>query len=162
MNTYNTLNKRCDTIEVRADEMQKICNGTTTIDLPSGGIMVRDGIKNVSDHLSWAFSVGCLFLSIQCQRFFDFGSGQELDSVLSGSVGSLSTCVSDAPTDEGSVVVRKRSKSRISLIKMKRNRSQEKRRRMSASFTFLLACGLKIDFADPVASYCSSVSSTRL
>lgn len=129
--------------------MRCISNGTASVDLPSGRIVVKDKPQLIPQHISWLFSVGCLFLSIQNNIGFNgiFGinaAHSSVNSLFSGSVRSSSTQLSMGTEDSNSIG-KSRSKERLSLVKMRKNRRQLKRRKMSTSFTFLLACGLSVD-----------------
>ena len=160
--SYDTSSQRSRTCRVDFDEIHTIHNNTTSIDLPSGRIEIRDKVRNVPQQIAWAFSVGCLFLSTQCWNDGEiYGKRDGLSSIFSGSLRSISTRFSDVTTDDGTISDRVRGKERMSFGKIRRNRKRLKKRRMSASFSFLLACGLRLDNFGSVSNL-SSISKNGL
>ena len=140
--------------------MQTIKLEQVTIDMPTGRVMLGTTCNEPAESIALAFCVGVLFLACQRQAVM-----APTAPSLSGSVRSLSQIKMATGSDSrdaisgseslqqalakhggGSTGARMGAKTKL------QQRKRTRRRKMSASFTFLLACGLQIE------SYYHSIS----
>ena len=141
---------RVQTVHVRDDELQTINIDNVSIDLPIGRVTIAAGCRLLAEHVALAFAVGSIF--VQCQRT------AALSAVAwpgDGSVRSVrSTRSIDSCESAGSKSLPGKTLG-VARLSVKRRLSEKKRsrrRKISASFTFLLACGLRIDQAVNVSA----------
>lgn len=131
------------TYTIRDDELQNITCGQVSIDMPTGKLTVQAECEELAEYLTLAFSVGMLFVTCQRRSMSAMPYGTPNGSVRSshsfGSFGDIPT--GDIPKEP------KRSFGRFSAKSHMNRKKLNKRRKMSASFTFLLASGLQIDVA---------------
>jgi hypothetical protein len=139
--TYYFSSRQIQVLEIRDDELQSIQTDAVTIDMPTGRITYSGPGDAIAESLAWSFCVGYLY--VVAQR----------SSIVGGSaIGLLNNSAqtgsrqSDAGLDS-SPTASVSKKSRFSVKSHMLNKKMSKRRKMSASFTFLLACGLQIDAA---------------
>ncbi|ESO05251.1 hypothetical protein HELRODRAFT_191424 [Helobdella robusta] len=155
--TYNSKTKHMKIIEIQEDEIQSFSNDHVSVDLPTGKITITSHAENVPENIVWAFCVGCLYISSQkssncntsmssSHSILGLNSSSMSKINAGGSVKSSSGRVSlsdGTATDESSSG--KKTRKRISLQQQRQNRKQIRKRKMSLSFTFLLACGFRIE-----------------
>lgn len=119
-----------------------------TIDLPTGRLSVDSTCEWLPEQITWAFCVGTLYVIAQKSSLSLSSSSvaaSRLSSLLAGSVRSVQwSSTSDLEVESISSAKKSKSSSggKTHVISQKK---LAKRRKMSASFTFLLACGLQID-----------------
>lgn len=148
-------------MEIRDDELQIIKTETVTIDLPTGRLSVDSTCEWLPEQITWAFCVGTLYVVAQkTASSAASATASRPSSLLAGSVRSVqfSSSASDPEvesigTSATTSAAAKKSKSSSNSSSGGGGRTPHavsqkklaKRRKMSASFTFLLACGLQID-----------------
>ena len=139
--TYYFSSRQIQVLEIRDDELQSIQTDAVTIDMPTGRITYSGPGDAIAESLAWSFCVGYLYVVAQRSSIVG-GSAIGLlnNSAQTGSRQSDSG-LDSSPTASVS------KKSRFSVKSHMLNKKMSKRRKMSASFTFLLACGLQIDAA---------------
>lgn len=156
---FNLRTRKTSRFTIRDDEMQTIKLEQVTIDMPTGRVMLGTSCTEPAESIALAFCVGVLFLACQRQAVMAPSA-----SSLSGSVRSLSQ-LKMATGSESRDAISGSDKLQAALAKhgggsgarmgaktKLQQRKRTRRRKMSASFTFLLACGLQIE------SYYHSIS----
>ena len=111
------------------------------IDLPTGKITVAGTTPSLPETVTLAVCVGVLFVMCQRRAILGFSSVKSYRSVGGASM------MTDTSSTAGSV--NKRRMMRQSPKLSRKNYRRTNRRKMSASFTFLLACGLQVDMLLP-------------
>lgn len=128
-------------VEIRDDELQSIKSDVITVDLPTGRLTVDSACEWLPEQITWAFCAGTLFVVAQKTSAVPYPSSLSTGSVRSAQWSS----VSDPEVESIGTAATKKSK--LSAKAHIQQKKMAKRRKMSASFTFLLACGLQIDAA---------------
>ena len=127
-----------DQFNVRDDEHHaiRLSNGTT-VDMPTGRVTVDASSRCLPEDLTLAFCVGTLFVTCQKKPM------SMVPGMTNGSVRSSRTVNSESDH----VVLEPRHGTSRFNKKLAKNKKMSRKRKMSASFTYLLACGLQIDAA---------------
>lgn len=128
-------------LEIRDDELQIIKSDVIAVDLPTGRLTIDSACDWLPEQITWAFCAGTLFVVAQKTSAVPYPSSLSTGSVRSAQWSS----VSDPEVDSIGTAATKKSK--LSAKAHIQQKKMAKRRKMSASFTFLLACGLQIDAA---------------
>lgn len=143
-------------LEIRDDELQSIKSDVIAVDLPTGRLTVDSACDWLPEQITWAFCAGTLFVVAQKTSAVPYPSSLSTGSVRSAQWSS----VSDPEVDSIGTAATKKS-SKLSAKAHIQQKKMAKRRKMSASFTFLLACGLQIDAALYGGSSSSRPASSR-
>ena len=142
MSIYNLQTKTLTKHMIRDDEMQSLKLEHVTVDMPTGRLTLGPSCDEMAENITLALCAGILFLSCQKKAI--------MIPALSGSVKSLNKLKAFEALDTSnsvSVTLNKavQPTSRFNSKLKLQNRKRARRRKISASFTFLLACGLQID-----------------
>lgn len=127
---------------INEDELRTIAFDDVLIDLPTGRITVAGNSPALPETLALAVCVGVLYVT--CQRRTLAGSQSTKSYKSIGGTSLLIDNSSAASISKRKVKVGGGAASR-------KNRRRTQKRKMSASFTFLLACGLQVDVLLPSA-----------
>ena len=128
---------------MRDDELQTITIDNVSIDLPIGRVTIAAGCRLLAEHVALAFAVGTLF--VQCQRTAAMAAA--VSWIGDGSVRSTRSVDSSESAGSKSLQGKTLGVARLSVKRRLSEKKRSRRRKISASFTFLLACGLRIDQA---------------
>jgi hypothetical protein len=117
--------------------------GSFAVDLPTGRMTIDACVEPLAEYIALAFTVGILFVAIQKTSF----QLEPADSYPTGSIRStLSTPRRGSPVPS-ETSGRSGTSRNLAKARQQKKKAATKRRKMSASFTFLLACGLQVDLA---------------
>ena len=143
ISVYNLQTKTVTKHVIRDDEMQSLKLQHVTVDMPTGRLTLGPSCDEMAETITLALCAGIMFLSCQKKAI--------MMPALNGSVKSLNKLKAfeaiDNNSNSASVTLNKPAPptSRFNSKLKLQNRKRTRRRKISASFTFLLACGLQID-----------------
>ena len=146
---YDVASKAVTRYTIRDDEMQTIKLSHVTVDMPTGRITLGAGCELTAENIALAFCVGVLFLTCQRKAIMTSplsGSVRSLSQIkLAGDNASESTLSGLDSSSAAAAHSSKYAASRFNAKSKLQQRKRTRRRKMSASFTFLLACGLQVE-----------------
>ncbi len=142
------IHRRLD-FDIREDELQTIRFADVRIDLPTGRVYVDSRCDSVAEFVTLAFTVGSLFVTCQKKVSMNFPI---MAAIGTGSVRSVKSAHSDGTldfdNDSNSMSSGNKGSGGFARLSAKvRNKKLSRRRKLSASFSFLLACGLQVGVA---------------
>ena len=148
---YDVASKAVTRYTVRDDEMQTIKLNHVTVDMPTGRLTLGTSCEHSAENIALAFCVGVLFLTCQHKAVMTSatlsGSVRSLSQVKLAAAGAADDNASETTASGGQESGQSKytTSSRFNAKNKLQQRKRTRRRKMSASFTFLLACGLQVE-----------------